>query len=103
MTAFEFLVELKQKSEWHNLVINNNALAGKMVEFAELYYKEKLKDFKAEIPEMFDDLVDQRIKELEEEIENCKNPMREYNLEKQLSNLCECKEKIWSGYYNASR
>lgn len=42
ITAFDFLLELKQKSEWHNLVINDNALAGKMVEFAELYYKEKI-------------------------------------------------------------
>jgi len=37
-----------------------------------------------------------------EKIDSCRNPMREYNLGKQLSNLFECKEKIWSGYYNAS-
>ena len=39
INAFDFLTELREKSEWHNLIINDNALAGKMVEFAELYFK----------------------------------------------------------------
>lgn len=44
MNAFEFLQELREKSEWHALVINDNALAGKLVEFAELYHEMKLKE-----------------------------------------------------------
>ena len=42
INAFDFLTELREKSEWHNLIINDNALAGKMVEFAELYFKARL-------------------------------------------------------------
>ena len=44
MNAFEFLQELREKSDWHKLVINDNALAGKLIEFAELYHEMKLKE-----------------------------------------------------------
>jgi hypothetical protein len=50
---------------------------------------------------MFELMVEQRIKDIENELKTAKG-MREYNLGKQLSNLFELKEKIWSGYYNAS-
>jgi hypothetical protein len=61
-----------------------------------------IEEIKYNIPDMFEQMVEQRIKDLEKEIDSCRNPMREYNLGKQLSNLFELKEKIWSGYYNAS-
>jgi len=66
------------------------------------FQNEIIKEIQDNIPEMFEQMVEQRIKDLEKEIDTCRNPMREYNLSKQLSNLFECKEKIWSGYYNAS-
>jgi len=59
-------------------------------------------EIKNSIPDMFEIMVEQKIKEIQKEINNCRNPMREYNLGKQLSNLFELKEKIFSGYYNAS-
>lgn len=44
MKAFEFLNKLIEKSEWHKIVINDAGLAGKMVEFAELYHNSKIKE-----------------------------------------------------------
>jgi aspartate carbamoyltransferase catalytic subunit len=44
MKAFEFLTELIEKSEWHKIVITDAGLAGKMVEFAEIYYTYKIKE-----------------------------------------------------------
>jgi hypothetical protein len=66
------------------------------------FKNEIVKEIQDGIPEMFEKMVEQRIKEIQKEIDTCRNPMREYNLGKQLSNLFELKEKIWSGYYNAS-
>lgn len=60
-----------------------------------------IEEIKYNIPDMFEKMVEQRIKDVESEIKTAKG-MREYNLGKQLSNLFELKEKIWSGYYNAS-
>jgi len=99
MNAFEFLNELIEKSEWHKIVITDAGLAGKMVEFAELYYNAKIKEMNTQIPDLFLDLIDKKEKILEEEIETAKG-MREYNLGVQLSNLCEARQKIWLGYFN---
>ena len=101
MNAFEFLNELIEKSEWHKIVITDAGLAGKMVEFAELYHASKIKEMNTQIPDLFLDLIDEKEKELVYEIENeNQNPMREYNLGVQLSNLCEARQKIWLGYFN---
>lgn len=99
MNAFEFLNELIEKSEWHKIVITDAGLAGKMVEFAELYHASKIKEMNTQIPDLFLELIDEKEKNLEEEIETAKG-MREYNLGVQLSNLCEARQKIWSGYFN---
>lgn len=65
------------------------------------FQNEVIDEIKSNIPDMFEKMVEQRIKDVESEIKTAKG-MREYNLGKQLSNLFELKEKIWSGYYNAS-
>lgn len=65
------------------------------------FQNEVIDEIKNNIPDMFELMVEQRIKDIENELKTAKG-MREYNLGKQLSNLFELKEKIWSGYYNAS-
>jgi hypothetical protein len=65
------------------------------------FQNEIVKEIQDNIPEMFELMVEQRIKDIENELKTARG-MREYNLEKQLSNLFELKEKIWSGYYNAT-
>lgn len=65
------------------------------------FQNEVIDEIKNNIPDMFELMVEQRIKDIENELKKAKG-MREYNLGKQLSNLFELKEKIWSGYYNAS-
>jgi hypothetical protein len=75
----------------------------KELEDLEKFQNEIIKEIQDNIPGMFELMVEQRIKDVESEISNCgNNVMREYNLGKQLSNLFELKDKIWSGYYNAS-
>jgi len=66
-----------------------------------MFQNEIIDEIKSNIPDMFELMVEQRIKDVENELKTAKG-MREYNLGKQLSNLFELKEKIWSGYYNAS-
>jgi len=65
------------------------------------FQNEVIEEIKNSIPDMFELMVEKRIKDIENELKTAKG-MREYNLGKQLSNLFELKEKIWSGYYNAS-
>ena len=65
------------------------------------FQNEIVKEIQDNIPEMFELMVEQRIKDIENELKIARG-MREYNLGKQLSNLFELKEKIWSGYYNAT-
>ena len=67
------------------------------------FQNEVIEEIKNNIPEMFEIMVEQRIKDLDKEIETCRNPMREVNLVRQLEHCIELKNKIWSGYYNASR
>jgi hypothetical protein len=65
------------------------------------FQNEVIEEIKNNIPDMFELMVEQRIKDIENELKIARG-MREYNLGKQLSNLFELKEKIWSGYYNAT-
>jgi hypothetical protein len=65
------------------------------------FQNEVIEEIKNNIPDMFELMVEQRIKDIENELKTARG-MREYNLGKQLSNLFELKEKIWSGYYNGS-
>lgn len=66
------------------------------------FQNEVVEEIKDSIPEMFEMMVEQKIKDLGKEISDCENSIRIVNLNKQYKNCIDLKEKIWSGYYNAS-